>query len=631
MQLILPCVPTLKKTLFVLFIFVLYLNNTKSQPGTLDASFGIGGKTVIKKGFVRKLAQQQDGKIVVFGNNRTTTNRNSFLLTRLNIDGTADSSFGNAGRVETSMGDSISHYPLDLNLQNNGAITITGYSYINGVYKLVVQQFKTTGVADSAFGINGTLVMPLPANRIVNTAAIQPDGKILAGGFKYNNSTSYYAFWAMRFNENGNADSSFGINGETATKIFPANLFESGESILLQKDSKIMLLGRAYYGPGSGSDFTLVRYNQDGKPDSSYNGTGIATAAFGTNVISPSYFRYFEDIAWTGCVQQDKKVIAAGNSSIINITEPGDVETDDIAMGMMRFKENGTLDSSFAENGKLRLPGNSIISNGQSGRITSVITQQDGRILVAAALSVSNSARFFVARFNPNGSPDSSFGTNGFAIDSVSATSYTLLLQNDNKIVAGGISGSDIVIVRYNNSTILPVTLTNFNAIKKDKTTLLNWQTATEINSSYFQVQRSVNGQSFNAIGTVKSAGNTSIAQQYTFVDEAPANGINYYRLKQVDVNGHESFSKIETVNFNNSAPVLLYPNPVKNNFYVTNLPQTKTTITIVNTDGKLLYKQVNSNSTYTGNITALSSGKYYIIIFGMDGKKIAVLTLIKQ
>jgi hypothetical protein len=106
----------------------------------------------------------------------------------------------------------------------------------------------------------------------------------------------------------------------------------------------------------------------------------------------------------------------------------------------------------------------------------------------------------------------------------------------------------------------LPVKLTSFTAKQVDKAIDLNWVTASETNSDYFDVLSSPDGSHFKAIGKVKSAGNSSNDINYSFTDEYPHKGINYYRLKQVDLDGKFEFTKVITVENTTPSKTSIYP-----------------------------------------------------------------------
>ena len=111
----------------------------------------------------------------------------------------------------------------------------------------------------------------------------------------------------------------------------------------------------------------------------------------------------------------------------------------------------------------------------------------------------------------------------------------------------------------------LPVELTRFTAtVTPQQTVALNWQTASEKNADRFEVQRAVDGRKFETIGTVKAFGTTSLPQEYRFVDGKPLAGLNYYRLRQLDVDGAESISPVLTVQLEGATTATLatYPQP---------------------------------------------------------------------
>ncbi len=88
----------------------------------------------------------------------------------------------------------------------------------------------------------------------------------------------------------------------------------------------------------------------------------------------------------------------------------------------------------------------------------------------------------------------------------------------------------------------LPITLTTFTATPRNKEVLLRWATAVELNNDYMAVERSTDGRSYEELGRVNGRGTTQMAQQYQFVDTAPAPGVNYYRLRQVDFDGQYAY-----------------------------------------------------------------------------------------
>jgi hypothetical protein len=99
----------------------------------------------------------------------------------------------------------------------------------------------------------------------------------------------------------------------------------------------------------------------------------------------------------------------------------------------------------------------------------------------------------------------------------------------------------------------LPVELLSFDAKAANSNCILHWETASEINNDYFTIQRSVDGNTFEDVGKVKGAGNSTSIIDYTYIDKNPVCSTCYYRLNQVDYDGKSSLSKIIRVNFESS------------------------------------------------------------------------------
>jgi hypothetical protein len=120
-----------------------------------------------------------------------------------------------------------------------------------------------------------------------------------------------------------------------------------------------------------------------------------------------------------------------------------------------------------------------------------------------------------------------------------------------------------------NISNPLPLTLLSFTGRLDNGQTLLQWTTAQEENSSYFEVQRSTDGSTFSPLFRVAATGTTTAATTYHGVDPTPVPGSDYYRLKEVDLDGHFTYSPVVrlTVAFNNS--LTTWPNPVTQVVYL--------------------------------------------------------------
>ncbi len=170
-------------------------------------------------------------------------------------------------------------------------------------------------------------------------------------------------------------------------------------------------------------------------------------------------------------------------------------------------------------------------------------------------------------------------------------------------------------------SNPVPVSLLSFNAQRSARVNLLNWTTTQEINSGSFIIERGTDGRNFVPVGEVAAAGNSTININYSFTDNTPARGINFYRLKVVERNGSSKYSAVRSVRNEGTADIAVYPNPVRDMMMV-NITSDKTdraVITITDMNGKVL--QVKNTAITEGinyiniNTAVMAKGSYVLKI----------------
>jgi hypothetical protein len=178
-------------------------------------------------------------------------------------------------------------------------------------------------------------------------------------------------------------------------------------------------------------------------------------------------------------------------------------------------------------------------------------------------------------------------------------------------------SSSDFSGFATGQLTLLPVDLTIFYVLKDGNEVILNWETASEINNSHFEIERSVDTEIWSYVGQVSGAGNSHFLTTYEFKDMNPASGVNYYRLKQVDFDGNVNYSEIREVIFSsvNNGNLVIYPNPANGQLNIV-MPEDydNVRIEIKAMNGQILKSQVHNNShTISISLQDLASGMYYI------------------
>ncbi|MCC6720606.1 MAG: T9SS type A sorting domain-containing protein [Bacteroidia bacterium] len=172
--------------------------------------------------------------------------------------------------------------------------------------------------------------------------------------------------------------------------------------------------------------------------------------------------------------------------------------------------------------------------------------------------------------------------------------------------------------VSYSGLTVLPVKLISFNAKYDKETVNLDWATASEINNSHFEVQRSNNKTDWTVVGTVKGNGNSSEIIKYNYSDKVgKMAGEIYYRLKQIDFDGKSELSNIRVVSLNNTKVNVgkVYPNPANDIIKVNINTDGDYTIRLVDINGKEMLKQEGSSSIETLNIADIPAGIYFVKI----------------
>jgi uncharacterized delta-60 repeat protein len=298
---------------------------------------------------------------------------------------------------------------------------------------------STGGLLDPTFGSGGVVTSSF-TNYIDRAFAVtvQPDGKtVIVGDSTVSNSRTGQDFLVARYNPDGSLDTSFGSGGRTVTDF--NKLTDHGQAVALQPQAtgpaKILVGGIAETKVRSGvsSDFGLVRYNASGTLDTTFGNSGKVMTDFGG-----------KDYGRSMTVQPDGKIILLGQ-----INAPGS-----FVLGLARYNANGTLDTTFGSGGKLVTS----LPSTDSDTKVALQPQPDGTVKIVAAvgnIGPDGFERFVVARFNPNGTADTGFGSGGQVVLTPVPGTYHdlggLAVQGDGKIVVAGDteqSGNSFVAVR---------------------------------------------------------------------------------------------------------------------------------------------------------------------------------------
>lgn len=203
-----------------------------------------------------------------------------------------------------------------------------------------------------------------------------------------------------------------------------------------------------------------------------------------------------------------------------------------------------------------------------------------------------------------------------------SAANSVYIYDNDN-----GFNIDDLTIITGATPTVLPVELTNFSGYNAGSTNILNWTTASELNTQSFIIERSTNGRDYEPIGTVVAAGNSRTPLSYSYIDEQPYNGENIYRLKMMDLDGKFKYSKLVSIVVRSEENTLtktginsIFPNPTKENISVkfqVNEDESVYNISIFNAFGQIMKNEkmtfIKGEQIIKINTSGFANGQYII------------------
>ncbi len=423
------------KLMTIRFIIILNLILTKvlpccTQEISLDHSFSSDGKVMTDFGTAwdigTSLKIQSDGKIIVAGFTTIGINR-VIAIVRYKPNGDLDREFGDNGIVITSSGKHES-WASSMIIQPDNKIVIAGEVWLDSIGNtFLLLRYNTNGTLDNTFGSDGKVFTQLTTDVYSTSGAralvMQNDNKLIVAGYAYNGMSDALAL--VRYNMNGSIDHTFGMDGKTITSF--GGWDETGFDLGLQADGKIIVVGK------SDQNLVLSRYTIDGKLDTLFSSDGKVILK---NLCSCSY---------SLAIQEDQKILVVGESS-------GDI-------GLFRFNTDGSADSGFGQNGKVTTD-----MNGSYDRAKAVILQYDGKILVAGESFVDLQSDMAMLRYNQDGSLDSTFNYNGMLttdFHNETDEANSIEIQKDGKIVLAGYAsiawGSDFAILRYIPSDVIPV------------------------------------------------------------------------------------------------------------------------------------------------------------------------------
>jgi uncharacterized delta-60 repeat protein len=376
--------------------------------GNPDLTFNGIGQTTTDFSFndvARSVVIDNTGKIYLGGQSMDASNLSRFTIARYNDNGTPDLSFNAPAGFLTTVFGSGTEFLTNMRIQNDGKILASGHSVGEPAGDdIIMVRLENTGTIDNGFGTNGNGQLRADINAGSEESEfliIKPDGKIVTGGTRTVFSTGVeVSATGLRFNENGTPDASFG-NGGFFTDVIH-NGFYYYSPVFQLPNGKLLAVSET-----SGlttNIFSFNRFNADGTPDNSFGQNGSITLS---DAVGPTFF------------QPDGKLLRAGSNN-------GDIV-------LIRNNTDGTVDATFGNGGTVTT------DLGNFEGAAAAAFQPDGKIIIGGISRDANGSNFLAGRYNADGTVDASFGTNGFVIVDIGNEEAitSIAVGPDGKIVFG--------------------------------------------------------------------------------------------------------------------------------------------------------------------------------------------------
>ncbi|MEZ5425082.1 MAG: delta-60 repeat domain-containing protein [Pyrinomonadaceae bacterium] len=320
-------------------------------------------------------------------------------------------------------------------IDSAGRIVVAGYSDNGSDNDFAVVRYNTDGSLDTSFDSDGIVTTDFNSNQdLANSVAIDSQGRIVVAGLSNNQ------FAIVRYNADGSLDTTFDSDGKVRTSV--GSNTSKGNSVAIDVNDKIIVAGEVL---NSGErDFAVVRYNTDGSLDTGFDTDGIVF----TDINSNS-----NDEGYAVAIDSAGKIVVSGRTFITG-------SNTDIAI--VRYNSDGSLDTSFDTDGIVITDFN---GTGTFEQANDVVIDANNKIVVGGGVNNAGS-NFMLARYNTDGSLDTSFDTDGFqTVDFGGPDSgRSIAIDSNGRIIVGGNTNDAFGIARLNTDGSLD---TNFGTMGK--------------------------------------------------------------------------------------------------------------------------------------------------------------------
>lgn len=499
-------------------------------------------------------------------------------------NGQLDVNFGTNGLVFTNITNASG--PMSVETVSASILTNSQKIFLAGRANSVayIVKYNYDGSLDTTFQNDGIQEYIINGEfEFINDMIQQNDGKILFVGRTRNNN--HDDIFIGRITEDGDLDTSFGTNGiKTINISFQSS--ESGNAIALQDDGKIIIAGSTTSGTGSITDMLIIRLHENGDFDNAFGNNGIKT------VTIINHRQSFSDIDIT----PNGKIIGTGTVVLTVGSSQGRI-------GLVRFLQNGDLDTSFNNTGYFYL---NVSSEGASIPYK-IVGLENNKILVGGTSysTLLNKRALTILKFNEDGQYDTTFGNSGIVQTDIANSSSSDIDYRDLKLIDNGILAlgnvnfgnyRDFILNKYDSNGTIDLQFGN------------NGNIITDFSLGDSGVSDSPNSLLINNNHLIATGWSQNVdANDYSFIMARYTFEDNFLNTNDYILNNNK-----------------LFPNPCKNYFKIESKEQIDK-VEIYDINGRLLQTDFGVQATY--DVSYFSKGMYFVKIFSSGKHQLIKIT----
>ena len=644
----------MKKLFTLAFLCLFAFSAFAQEPGDVDTNFGTNGVYIFhpskidKFGYfdkIYKVLVQEDGKILTIGESRTDGANYAIYISRHNVNGSLDETYGEGGIVILKVNTLIyKNCAYDAVLAEDGLLYVAGYTY-NGLNSAFVLCLDENGFENSEYGDNGWIVTEQDQGGIVYEAIdIDLKGRVVVAGY-YNDEII-----VRRYTKKGKLDLTFGKEGTTAIELDPDPACHSyAFDVKVLDNGKIILCGDKRLGNADEGMFIwshMIRLKSNGALDET----------FGENGVLYLYAGEYAEFALSLDVQPNGKYLVGGHAELLSNTP----EMPRYESYITRVNVDGTIDETFGTNGFVKME--PMQGDGRINNSYSILAAPDGQIfgVIYSRDIATEMFRAYVYNLDENGQFNENFAGSGIVPlpkvfeEQGEIHTQSIALQGNDKLIVGGYAAyDDPDVAGPGDYTKIYLTSVNVDVVYDEtpaanvyvdanvvaETTIVATLTPDKNTTEYHvgiytedAYSKDVNGE---LAGALKADGNAYSTEQ-EFIFEDLLKGTEYVILvvaKNSTGEWNEQGTYVVTLGGEEgveemSADINIHPNPASSVIFVESALNASAQVSIIDLTGRCVKEVEISNAVSAINIEDVERGVYFISVEQNGNSKVEKLVV---